>query len=217
MRPTVPTPAQRWSALHHGIDPAGVPLLRGWLALMWWAARPLARWRVPPTAVTAVGTLLAVDAVLLARSQPWAAGIAVLGSVVCDGLDGAIAVVGERSTRFGAVADAVADRVGDVAFATVLWRSGAPWWLAVLAGALALTVDALRRALRVPARITVAERPTWTICTVLACASATVTDATWPVIGCAAVWVAAGVAGCGQLVTARLSCRTCIPRGFRSR
>jgi CDP-diacylglycerol--glycerol-3-phosphate 3-phosphatidyltransferase len=194
----VTTPAQRWSALHHGIDPAAVPLLSPWLRLMWRLAGPLRR--VPPTVLTGVGVVLALDAVLLARSVPLAAAAAVLAAVVCDGLDGAVAVVAGRASRAGALADAVADRVSDVAFAAVLWRCGVPGGVAIACAAVALAVDTLRRLRRVPERITVAERPTWTVCTVLACSSAAVTSAQWPVLVCAAVWLAAGAVGLAQLL-----------------
>jgi CDP-diacylglycerol--glycerol-3-phosphate 3-phosphatidyltransferase len=193
----VTSPAGSWSALHHGIEPSGVPMLGSWLRLMWWLARPVAR--VPPIAFTVLGVLLALVAALLAGPLPWAALALVLGAVLCDGLDGAVAVLANRATRWGAAADAVADRVSDAAFAAVLWQCGAPWWLALGCGLLALAVDLLRRARRVPSRITVAERPTWTVCTVLACGSAGVTSAEWPVTVCAGVWAAAGVAGLVQL------------------
>jgi phosphatidylglycerophosphate synthase len=192
------TPAQRWSALHHGIDPAGVPLLGPWLRSMWWLARPLTR--VPPTAFTVLGAVLALDAVLLAAAHPWAAAIAVVAAVACDGLDGAVAVLADRATRGGALADALADRLADLAFAAVLWRCGVPWWAALVCGALAVAVDGVRRLRAVQARITVAERATWTVCTVLACGSATVTPARWPVLVCAGVWAAAGVIGLGQVL-----------------
>jgi archaetidylinositol phosphate synthase len=191
------SPAQRWSALHHGIDPARVPLLSAWLRLMWWLARRLRR--VPPTAVTVLGGALAVAAVPVAGAWPEAAGAVVLVAVLCDGLDGAVAVVADRASASGAVADAVADRVSDVAFAAVLWRCGVPWPVAALCGVVAVGVDLVRRVRRVPARITVGERPTWTICTLLACGSAAVTSAQWPVLVCAAAWLAAGVAALLQL------------------
>ncbi|HEX3335500.1 MAG TPA: CDP-alcohol phosphatidyltransferase family protein [Jatrophihabitans sp.] len=193
------TPAQRWSALHHGIDPARVPLLSGWLRLMWLLAGPLARRRVPPILLTALGAVFALDAVLLAGSVPWAAAIAVLAAVTCDGVDGAIAVLGDRASRGGALADAATDRLADLAFAAVLWRCGAPWWSAVVAGGLAVSVDAGRRMRGVPSRLTVAERPTWTICAVLACASAAATRAQWPVDVCVGVWIAAGAVGVVQV------------------
>jgi CDP-diacylglycerol--glycerol-3-phosphate 3-phosphatidyltransferase len=188
---------QRWSALHSGIDPARVPLLLPWLRAMWFVARPLRRF--PPLALTVLGVVLAGDAVLLARPAPAAAAGAVVLAAVCDGLDGAVAVLAERATTFGARADTVADRLADIAFAAVLWRCGAPWPLALACGALAVAVDGLRRVRAVPARITVAERPTWTICAVLACGSAAVTSASWPVLVCAAVWLAAGALGVLQV------------------
>ena len=191
------TAAQRWSALHHGIDPARVPLLLPWLRLMWWLAKPLRL--VPPTALTGVGVLLAVDAVLLARSTPAVAAGAVVLAAVCDGLDGAVAVVAKRSTSVGAKADAIADRLADAAFAAVLWRCGVPWGLALACGLLAVGVDILRRLRRTPDRITVGERPTWTVCAALAAAAAAVTSADWPVLVCASVWAAAGVVAVAQI------------------
>jgi phosphatidylglycerophosphate synthase len=196
-RAALGTPGQRWSALHHGIDPSRVPLLGPWLRAMWWLARPLQA--VPPTMITVAGVLFAFDAVLLAGSLPAvAAGVVVLAAV-CDGLDGAVAVVADRATRRGAVADAVADRVSDIAFAAVLWRCGAPWALAVACGAVAVGVDVGRRLRRVPDRITVAERPTFTVCAALAAGSAAVTAADWAVLVCAGVWLAAGAVALAQL------------------
>jgi phosphatidylglycerophosphate synthase len=164
---------------------------------MWWLARPLHR--VPPTAITVLGVVFAADAVLLARSWPALAAVAVVVAVLCDGLDGAVAVVAGRATAFGARADAVADRLSDVALAAVLWRCGVPLAFAAVCCALALVVDGARRLRRVPSRITVAERPTWAICAVLACGSAAVSAANWPVQVCAAVWAAAGVVGLLQI------------------
>lgn len=199
-------PAARWSVLHHGIDPAQVPLLSPWLRTMWWLVRPLAAVRVPPTLITALGVVLAVDGALLASGHPWAALVTVLLAALCDALDGAVAVVGDRATRAGAIADAVADRICDVLFAVVVWRCGAPWWAALGCGAVALGVDLLRRVRRVPARITVAERPSWTVCTVLACASSAVTSTAWPVDVCAGVWLGLGLVGLAHL---------CLPRRDR--
>lgn len=192
---------ERWSELHSDIDPAQVPLLLPWLRAMWWLARPLRR--VPPVVVTVVGVFSAIDAVLLARRHPVAALVAVLIAALCDALDGAIAVVAGTATRTGAVADAVADRIADVAFALVLWRCGAPLGVAVACAVVAVGVDGLRRVRHVPDRITVGERPTWTICAVLACASVAVTDASWPVLACAAVWLALGVASMIMVLFAR--------------
>jgi CDP-diacylglycerol--glycerol-3-phosphate 3-phosphatidyltransferase len=192
------TPAGKWSELHHGIDPSGVPMLGAWLGLMWAVARRLRG--VPPTAVTVLGVVLALDAVLLAERHPAWAAVAVVLAAICDGLDGAIAVIADRATRSGAVDDAVADRLADLAFAAVLWRVGVPLGLAAVCGALAVGVDGLRRLRGVPDRITVGERPSWTICASLAAVSAAVSDADWPALVCAGVWIALGFVAVGQLL-----------------
>jgi archaetidylinositol phosphate synthase len=191
-------PAQRWSALHHGIDPARVPLLLPWLRAVWWCARPLRV--VPPTVITVLGVLSAAAAVWAAPPLPALAVVLVLLAAVCDALDGAVAVLADRASRSGAVADAVADRLADAAFAAVLWRCGVPWPLAVVCGVLALGVDGLRRVLRVPTVITAGERPTWTICAALACLASALTGAAWPVLTCAAVWLAAGAVALAQVL-----------------
>lgn len=185
-----------WSRLHHGLRPSRLVL--GWLRPLWTVARPLAALGVPPTAITVAGGVLAVGAPVLAGRWPVAALVLVLAAALADGLDGAVAVVGGRATRTGRLADHVADRVADTAFALTMWRCGAPLWLALVAAGLSLGQEWLRR----PVVITVAERPTRVICAVLACAAAAVSDASWPPTVCAGVWVAATVVALAQLARA---------------
>lgn len=186
-----------WSRLHGGLQPSA--LVRRWLRLMWTLARPLAR--VPPTAITVAGAVLAIDAALFADRLPLATLGLILASALCDGLDGAVAVVSGRATRTGARADALADRIADCAFAAAVWRCGAPLWLAGAAGALSLVHEMSRTLLggRLRTTITVAERPTRVVCAALAAASAAVTSAEWPATVCAAVWTGAALVGLGQL------------------
>lgn len=170
---------------------------------MWTLARPLARAGMPPLAITVAGVVFAVDAVLLAAAFPLAASVLVLGSAFCDGLDGAVAVVAARATRAGALADVLADRIADCAFALVIWRCGAPLWLAVLAGGISLVHEAVRTLLGGVLRtaITVGERPTRVICAAIAGIAAAVSEADWPATTCAAVWSGAGLVALGQLLT----------------
>lgn len=195
-------PAGSWSARHHGMGAASVPLLPGWIRLTDALAAPLVRLRVPATAVTVTGALLAVLAAAVTRPAPWAAVALVLLSVACDAVDGTVASRTGRVSRAGARADAVADRVADVAFAAVVWRCGAPLWLAAAAGLVSLAHEAYRawRGGRLQVRITVDERPTRTVCTVLAAGSAAVSAATWPATVCAAVWLGLAAVGVAQLV-----------------
>ncbi len=186
-----------WSDVHHDIDPDAVPFLRGWLRVVQATARPLRR--VPPTALTVLGVVLVVAAVPLATVAPLGALACVFGGACCDALDGAVAVSTGRVTRSGAVADAVADRISDVALAAVIWRCGAPWWLAALPAVSSLAHEGLR--LIVPATrrmLTVDERPTRFVCAGLALICQAITPAAWPATVCASVWAGLGFVGLAQ-------------------
>lgn len=168
---------------------------------MWTLARPLSRAGVPPTAITVAGVVLAIDAVLLAAPLPLVASALVFASALCDGLDGAVAVVAGRATRAGALADALADRIADCAFALVIWRCGAPLWLAALAGGISLVHEAVRALVGGVLRttVTMGERPTRVACAGIAGIAAAVSEAGWPATACAAVWSGAGLIALGQL------------------
>jgi CDP-diacylglycerol--glycerol-3-phosphate 3-phosphatidyltransferase len=76
----------------------------------------LAKARVTPNMLTLVGVLGAAGAaVLLARGQFLAGGLVVLAAGALDALDGALARATGQVTRFGAVLDAVMDRVSEAA------------------------------------------------------------------------------------------------------
>jgi len=160
---------------------------------VWWVAGPLVRVRTPPLVITLLGALTALGAVVVG---PWFALLLVLISVMLDALDGAVAVLGSQVSASGAVADRVADRVADCAFAAVIWRCGAPWPLALAAAASTLLLEGWRELGRgrLLTTITVAERPSRTVCTVLACLCAGVSPAIWPPTVCAAVWTGLGLA-----------------------
>jgi CDP-diacylglycerol--glycerol-3-phosphate 3-phosphatidyltransferase len=186
-----------WAQLHHGIDPGTVPFLRSWLRLVWAIARPLKG--VPPVAFTVGGAVLAVAAVFTGR---WPALALVLAAVLCDALDGAVALASGRVSAFGSLADKTADRIADTAFALVIWRCGAPLWIALGAATISLVLEGTRelRRGRALAVISVCERPSRVICTVLACVSAP--WGAWAPTTCAAVWIALGVVALGQVATA---------------
>ncbi|MFO8012478.1 MAG: CDP-alcohol phosphatidyltransferase family protein [Phycisphaerae bacterium] len=82
-------------------------------------ARGLVRLGLRPNHVTALGMLLTVGAgVAVACGRPywraWAVTL-IVGAGACDMLDGAMAKVGGRVTRFGAIFDSTCDRAGDAA------------------------------------------------------------------------------------------------------
>jgi phosphatidylglycerophosphate synthase len=118
---------EQWSSLHGGARPTGI--VGGWLRLVHAVAAPLVRIRVPPDVVTLLGLAIACLAPLLASLGRWgtlAAALVIALSGLFDSLDGAVAVMTGRTSRWGAVLDAVADRISDAVFVATLWVAGAP-------------------------------------------------------------------------------------------
>ena len=69
---------------------------------------------ITPNIITWLGLLLAVAAaILIVTGELIAAGFMVLVAGLCDMLDGALARVTNRTTRFGAILDSVLDRVSE--------------------------------------------------------------------------------------------------------
>ena len=80
------------------------------------AVRLLAKTGITPNALTWSGLLLSLGAAaLIALRQPFAAGFVVLVSGLFDMLDGALARLTGKSTRFGAILDSTLDRLGEAA------------------------------------------------------------------------------------------------------
>lgn len=158
----------RWSAGHGGFDPRSSVWVRGWLRGVHAAALPLSRRGVRPDALTLAGVWSATVLLPLAAaggSWPLLAVPVVVVSGVLDNLDGAVAVMTGRSTRFGAVLDALGDRVADVLYLLALGLLGAPGWLVAAAAAVVVAQEYVRAragqaGMAEVGVVTVAERPT---------------------------------------------------------
>jgi phosphatidylglycerophosphate synthase len=143
-RPEEPVPdfegyLDRWSALHGGYDPRGNFWLRGWLEMTYWIARPLAKVGILPDMLTIWSIWLACavfpPALAGGRWQILAGWILVV-SGLGDTLDGCVAALNDRATRFGYVLDSLVDRINDVVYLLAVWVVGGPAALAIAAGVL---------------------------------------------------------------------------------
>ncbi len=199
----------RWSDLHGGADPSG-RLVGAWLAMVHFLAGPLVRLRATPDVVTLVGLAVAC-------ASPWLAGQGVTGALaaavvitlsgIVDSLDGAVAVMTGRVSRWGAVLDAVADRVGDAAFVAALWAAGAPAQLCVAAVGLGWLQEYARAragaaGMAAVGVLTVNERPTRVTVVVMSLVAVAMRPDDvpgWPTLGAGAL-VVLGVVGLGQLL-----------------
>lgn len=186
----------RWRRLHGGYEPASSRVVAGWLHFTYALARPLAAAGVRPDPLTAWGVWLSAVAVAAAaQGGAWrvAAGLLVVASAFGDALDGAVAALTGRVSRWGYVLDSLADRASDLLYVTAVWLAGAPGPLAAGTAVGVVLLEYVRaRAASAGGgevgAVTVGERPS-------------------RVIACAAALVAAGAApaSAGPLATAGLT------------
>jgi phosphatidylglycerophosphate synthase len=195
-----------WQALHGDYDPRGNRLVRWWLSLSYAVARPIAAARVSPDLVTLLALLFAAAALGPAAAGDWwlllAAALVVL-SGLSDNVDGAVALLTGRVTPWGAVVDAVADRVADLLFLGTLLVAGAPVVACTLGGALMFLLEYLRARAAAAGMtevgvVTVWERPTRVIVTAAFLVAGAVVGDPWPALG-GWTWVGLGAVGLIQL------------------
>jgi archaetidylinositol phosphate synthase len=124
-----------WSELHGGAEIKGV--VKGWLTISYFICRPLKALRVTPNVLTYLSLLLAF-AYLYFIETHWAIAFLVL-SLMADGLDGTLAIMSKKVSKWGAALDSIVDRVVETLWALGLFQLGAPWewvllaWLAAYA------------------------------------------------------------------------------------
>ena len=168
---------RRAHLLAEGEQPGG-RLLLAYLRLPYALAAPLARAGADPDLLTLAALWLAVAAGFAATlGAAWAAaaGALTLLAGLGDSVDGAVAVLAGRASRFGFVWDALADRLADLAIVAgpvllVAGEGGAAARLAVAAGAAAALLGLLLELTRARAQlagvaaarflVTPGERPT---------------------------------------------------------
>jgi phosphatidylglycerophosphate synthase len=106
----------RWSELHGGVEIQGV--IKGWLTISFAIARVLNLFRITPNIVTTIGLLASVLIYFTSYTSQLIA--LVLFSLICDGVDGSLAIYGDRASKFGELYDSIADRLSEA-----FWLMGA--------------------------------------------------------------------------------------------
>jgi CDP-diacylglycerol--glycerol-3-phosphate 3-phosphatidyltransferase len=208
--PTKDEYLDRWSRLHGGYDPRASRLTGAYLAVVYAVARPVAATRIPPDLVTLLGVGfcgLVVWVASLGGRWPILAFALVAVSGLVDSLDGAVAVLTDRVTRWGYVWDSVADRVSDGLYLVALWLLGAEAWVCVAAGSLMLLQEYARARAVAGGMddigvVTVWERPTRVITTamfLLGCGIYPAASEGWARAGSYA-WLVLGAVGLAQLL-----------------
>lgn len=123
---------EKWSELHGSAQVKGI--VKVWLNLSYRLSRPLVALRITPNALSYISILAGATFLLSAKSN-WAILLLVL-SLLLDGIDGSVAILGDKTTKYGALLDSVADRIVEAFWILGLYVMGAPWqplfviWLA---------------------------------------------------------------------------------------
>lgn len=110
-----------WGRLHGDAEISGI--IKGWLNISYLIVKPLAKVRITPNVLTILGLLF--GALLYVNAETfWAPALLVL-SLICDGIDGSLAIVTNKSTKWGAILDATVDRLTEIFWVLALYKVGA--------------------------------------------------------------------------------------------
>ena len=111
-----------WSNLHGGAKIEGV--VKTWLQISYASAKFLSKLRVTPNLLTFAGLFFAIALWQFANS--WAAALFLVLSLFFDGIDGSLAILQKKTSKFGAFTDSFVDRISEVFWALALYKLGAP-------------------------------------------------------------------------------------------
>jgi phosphatidylglycerophosphate synthase len=111
-----------WSNLHGGAKIEGI--VKTWLQISYASAKFLSKLRVTPNLLTFAGLFFAIALCQFANS--WAAALFLVLSLFFDGIDGSLAILQKKTSKFGAFTDSFVDRISEVFWALALYKLGAP-------------------------------------------------------------------------------------------
>jgi phosphatidylglycerophosphate synthase len=149
-----------WSKLHGDAKVSGI--VKGWLSISFPVSKALAKIRVTPNALTILGLVFGI-LLYMNSSAIWAPLILVI-SLICDGVDGSLAIITRQSSKWGALLDSVVDRLTEVFWVFALYSLGVDSKILITVLILASTQEYLRAraggvGLKQVGVVTVAERP----------------------------------------------------------
>ena len=149
-----------WSKLHGDAKVSGI--VKGWLSISFPVSKALAKIRVTPNALTILGLVFGI-LLYMNSSAIWAPLILVI-SLICDGVDGSLAIITRQSSKWGALLDSVVDRVTEVFWVLALYSLGVDSKILITVLILASTQEYLRAraggvGLKQVGVVTIAERP----------------------------------------------------------
>lgn len=110
-----------WSRMHGDAKITGI--VRTWLVISYKIAKLLSRLKFTPNKLTFLGLVFGVLLFIYAHS-PWAP-ILLIFSLICDGVDGSLAIFTSATTRWGAILDSIIDRITEFFWILAIYKIGA--------------------------------------------------------------------------------------------
>ena len=107
---------RKWSDLHGGVEIQGA--IAFWLRISYSIARVLAFFRLTPNIVTTIGLLASISIYFTWYTSQLIA--LVIFTLICDGVDGSLAIYRNRASKLGELYDSIADRIVEA-----MWLLGA--------------------------------------------------------------------------------------------
>jgi archaetidylinositol phosphate synthase len=129
-----------WSKLHG--DAKVVGIVKAWLIISFSLVKPLSKLKFTPNKLTLLGLFFGILLYLNAQS-PWAALLLVL-SLICDGIDGSLAILTSKFSKWGALLDSTIDRITEVFWLLTLYKIGADLNLLLVIAVFASVQEYLR-------------------------------------------------------------------------
>ena len=129
-----------WSSHHGGAKVEGI--VRLWLNISYSVTKPLSRIGVTPNSLTFLGLIFGI-LVYLTSNSIWAP-IFLVFSLICDGVDGSLALISNKSSKMGAVLDSIVDRFTEIFWVLALYQLGVDIYLLLFVCAIAFTQEYLR-------------------------------------------------------------------------
>lgn len=124
----------QWSELHGGAPVTGV--IGAWLAISYAIARTLAFFRITPFLVTTAGIVF--SSAMLWSQYTYQLLLLLILALLCDGVDGSLAIYTGKTSQLGELYDSIADRVSEalwlyalsflglsVRYLLIIWVAGA--------------------------------------------------------------------------------------------
>jgi archaetidylinositol phosphate synthase len=129
-----------WSKAHGDAEVKGI--VKAWLSISFLITRPLIVLRITPNTLSFLSIIAAMVFLVLIETD-WAIFFLVL-SLLLDGIDGTVAISTGKTSKFGALVDAVADRIVEGIWAYAFFQLGAPWQVIAVAWSAAATQEYMR-------------------------------------------------------------------------